>query len=270
MKESTDYIRKCTACGKVVTYGRKSKPKTCPYCHDIYWDKPKDERDLFILQDKYIELGRSNEVLGKMYLKIVKYSENIIKKDLKRSGKILQRDDLADKAESVAIKLIERYLKSPDSTVQSSFGAMLIRISKGILYSNSAKKADQEASLDMKIDENLSIMNNPSYFISDPVAKEKFEDTYELDAYDELIKESDYEVSKEMIDLIMKMCEKIRTYQNEYNSIYFLIGIKNFLDHSGKIQMNNFYDICSNQTRTNIENGKMVIRQYLIDRMRIK
>ena len=264
---STKIKRICSACGKETSYGRKDKPKDCPFCHDIYWDKPKDERDLFILQDQYIESGRPNEILGRMYEKMVIYSENIIKKELKKSGMLISKDLLQEKAESMAIKLVERYLKNSNSIIQFSFGGILKKISTGVLYSTKAKQADQEISLEMSLAEDFSMMDNPSYFIKDPVAKREFERSYERDAYEEYDKQYFHEISDEILSLITGMNDRIRYSQNTENSLYFLIGLRNFLDKKKIVSMDLYYDSCKNQDRQNIENAKMILRRYLLDRI---
>lgn len=267
-KKNTDIVRICTACGKTTNYGRKNKPKVCPFCQDVYWDKPKDERDLFLLQETFVANGRDNETLGLIYEKLVKYSENVIKKSLKKSGKILRKEDLIEKSESTAIKLIERYLKYPDSIVESSFGGMLRQISRGVLYSKSAKQSDQEVSLDKQLAEDFIMLDNPSYFIVDPVAKRNFEKKYELDAHDELAKATTYTISEELIKLISGMSYRIRISQSSENSIYFLIGLKNFLHKDKLVLMEQYYNYCKNIDRLNIENGKIILRRYLLERMR--
>jgi hypothetical protein len=268
-ENSSKIVRVCTACGKKTSYGRKEKPKDCPFCHDPYWDKPKDERELFILQDQFLESGRDKEILGRMYERFVVYGENIIKKYLKKSGKLLPAHVLTEKAESVAIKLVERYLKLPDSFVQYSFGGILDKIVKGVLFSSKTKKADQEISLEKNIEEDFTIMDNPAYFIKDPVYKRDFERSFELDAYDEYAKKSIYTISEEISDLLMSMNDRIRISQKPENSIYFLLGIKNFLDKEKKVSMEQYYDLCSIQDRQNIENAKMIFRRYLLERMKI-
>lgn len=269
MTNNSNKIRRvCTACGKVSYYGRKDKPKVCPFCYDVYWDKPKDERDLFLLQNEYLLSNYDSKILGKMYEKFVAYSENIVKKSLKGSGKLLSREDLTEKSESIAIKLVERYLKTPGSIVENSFGGMLKLISRGVLYAEKVKRVDKETSLEKQIDEDFVMLDNPAYFIKDPVAKRDFETKYELDAHDELAQQTACAISQELMQLINGMTNRIRNSQDSDNSFYFLIGLKNFLDPKKVVEMDQYYDFCKNQDRVNIENAKLIIRKYLLDRMR--
>lgn len=260
-------FRTCTACGEKVFYQRRKKPKTCPFCEDIYWDKPKDERNLFLLQDKFLEGGRDPNILGEMYFGFVSYSENIIKKELNKTGKIISKDDLDEKAQEIAILLTEYFLKNPEAYVQNSFGGMLIRISKGVLYSTKAKRIDSEFSLESKLYEDFEVQENIEFFIEDPLAKQHFEDKYNLDAHDEFLKNNITKVLNELSNLIQGMAWRIRESQGYTKSIYFLIGLKHFLDKSNSASLNDYYNFCSVQDRQNIENAKLLLRRYLLNRL---
>lgn len=267
MGEKVKQIRRvCTACGKVSYYSRKSKPASCPFCHDRYWDKPHDERDLFLLQEAYYNQNRSSKILGEMYLKIVTYSENIIKMQLKRKGKIYPKDLLEERAEEMALSFIEKYLKNPNYIIKHSFGGLLKKVVLGILYGKSVKDPDKEMSLDAEIENKFTVFDNPAFFIKDPLSEEVFRSTYEQDAYDEALKSTESYIPEELTGFINEMSERIRVSQGYSRNLLFLIGMRNFLNK--KISMVDYYSYCNNIDRQNIENAKLLVRRYLLDRMR--
>lgn len=251
-----------------VSFVKRKKPLRCPFCNDIYWDKPKDERDLFILQEKFLEKNRDPVILGEMYEKFVKYSENIVKKELNRNGLVISRETLEERAQEIAVLLVERYLRLPDSKVENSFGGILIRISKGVLYSTKTKRADAELSLEARIEDGMHVSDNIGFFIEDPLAKLNFEDRYEIDVFEKILKKNDLKVSYEILNLISGIIERIRTSQGYSESFYFLIGLRNYFDKKTSVSMEQYYDFCSVQDRRNIENAKMLIRRYLIERLK--
>lgn len=266
MDKSKLLSKTCKGCKKEIFYQRRKTPKICPLCGDKYWNKPRDERDLFLLQDEYVESGRDPKILGKIYEKVVLYSENIIKKELNRTGRIISKDSLDDKAQDMAIILIERFLKNPDSIVEHSFGGMLIRISKGVLYSVKTRREDSEFSLEAELEEGFEVKDNVEFFIDDPIAKNDFQDKYSTDAYDEFLKKNVSSLTSEISDLVEGISDRIRTSQGYHKSIYFLIGLKHFLHPSQTVLMEEYYNYCSVQDRRNIENAKLLLRRYLLDR----
>lgn len=252
--------RTCTSCGQVTTYTRKTKPHQCPFCNDIYWDKPTDERNLFILQDKYLKDQSNPDILGDMYLLILEYSRNIIINSIK-DNIILSQESVDEKAEDLASTLLEKYLKDKTFKVEYSFGGFLIRLSKGILYNQKSKNNDRNSSFDQEIADRLTIESNPGYFTKDSDAKLK----YEKLAFSQYEKMSDNMVVNELNQLINSIYSRILISESRKDSILFLLGLNQFLSKEN-ISMTDYYDYCGNKPRILIEKTKMFIRRYLIDR----
>jgi len=252
--------RRCVVCKKISIYTRKTKPQNCPFCHDIYWDKPEDERNLFVLQDQYILNNRDSITLGKMYLLILVYSRNIIINSVK-DDVFLSSEALDERTEDLAATFLEKYLKDNTFKVAYSFGGLLIKLSKGILYNQKTQNNDRNASLDMQIAEKLTIESSPSYFINDPDAKKE----YEKRAFAQYESVSNNMIVIELENLIDKIYKRILVSEKRKDSILFLIGLNCFLSKE-KISMNDFYCYCGNNTRQLIEKTKMFIRQYLLER----
>jgi len=252
--------RRCMNCKEVSVYTRKTKPLECPICHDKYWDKPKDERDLFVLQDQYFSNNRDSKILGQMYTLIKTYSKNVIFNSIKDSYN-LGLDTVEERTEDLAALLLEKYLKDKDFKVNYSFGGLLIRLSKGILYNKKVKENDQNSSLNAHLAEKLTIESSPSYFINDPEAKKE----YEKRVYTQYEKVSNDMLVSELEELISKIYDRIIVSEKRRDSVLYLIGLKNFFSGENDL-MTEYYDFSGNRPRQLIENTKMFIRQYLIDR----
>jgi len=250
--------KQCIVCKKIVEYTHKSKPKECPYCKDIYWDKPNDERELFLLQEKYLKNGRKKEDLGLMYNRLLSYAENIIKYKLKNK-KILSEEEFYDKSNDIAIAIVERYLKYPDKKISYSFGGMMLRIANGILYGK--RKEDQAISLNQEAYENkevIEVLDHVSdqeeqhrYFSEEDPTNDSINNLYDLGININLI-----------ISSIYKKVYKKKSSQN----LLFLIGLNHFLSSNKENFIRNFNNIIFNSTKRNIEQSKLAIRNFLLDK----
>ena len=118
---SKDREKQCANCGTTVVYGYGTKPAVCPVCGNKWWDKPTDEFNLFMLQNDYISSGRQPEKLSLMYEGLIRYSENLIKKNLKGKA-VLDPERIHEQAEDTALNFLEVYLKKEDYIVEFSFG----------------------------------------------------------------------------------------------------------------------------------------------------
>ncbi len=265
MSNKKKFKKITSCCSKEVTYKRGTKPDVCPYCGDKYWDKPKDERDLFILQNKYFSNGKKEEDLGKMYQKILDYSSNIILGFIKNRV-IYSQDKLNDKAESIATILLEKYLTDPNFKIENSFGGLMKQIAKGVLFNKKVRNEDRVQSLDFKgsDDESMSITENPNYFITDPTLKED----ENKDLFNDFNKITAKYLINEIEDIIRMIYKRLNENEEPREKVLFLIGLKNFFKNTKKNNLSEFYSYFGNTIRSNIEKTKLIVRNYLIENMR--
>lgn len=241
----------CTNCSNIVSYQHKHKPINCPHCGDKYWSKPKDERDLFILQDNYIENGRKKEDLGKMYEKLLKYSSNIIKHKLK-SKKILSEEDFYDKSNQIALIMIERYLQDEKNLIDHSFGGMMMWVANGVLFGS--RKDDQTTSLSAVLKDNKSEVLDSIYYLSGSTFNNSLNEN-------DLISSNLVNEITNIIDMIYERTKKKKNSQ----SLYFLIGLNHFLEPKKESFIREFNTLIANKTKENLEKSALVIRNYLIE-----
>lgn len=255
-----DSMKECTVCKMEIYFSRKEKPENCPFCGEPFWDKPNDERQLFILQEIYIRNGRDPEDLGPMYLKLIDYSKNIIKHKL-RNSYILPAEDFNSKSISMSLIMIERFLKDKESRIQYSFGGMLQRIANGVLFGE--KKDDQVDSLnDILFDGAPEVLDSLKSLTNERCEK-LF--SYDPQSSDNLMTENDLiKDLKRIVDLIYNRVYKKKSSQN----MLFLVGLNHFLTKKKDTFMREYNNIIYNQTRRNIENSKLVIRKYLLEQVR--
>jgi len=247
--------RKCSNCSEVIEYPHKGKPALCPQCGAKYWDKPKDERDLFLIQDDYINSGRDKDKLSLMYEKLFQYAENIIKHKL-RNKKILSEEDLYNKANDIAIIMIERYLKNSENTINHSFGGMMMWISNGVLFGG--KKDDTVDSLDQTYsDSNRQLLDN-LYNISS-ATHEKMD---KKDPQNSISNINTKSLSKEIMNIVDMIYERVYRKKDPSNLLY-LVGFGHFMTNKKDSFIREFNNLLSNATKRDIENSKLVVRNYL-------
>lgn len=252
------YSIECSVCGQEIEYKHKSKPNVCPNCNNLYWDKPTDERELFLLQDRYFQNGRRQEDLGLIYLKVLEYAKNIIKNKLK--GKVfLSKEDFEDKANKIAIKVIEGYLRSESNRVDNSFGGIIGWIANGELFS--ARKEDQTESLNNTIFDSQNEMITTLSEVSNVTTSSD----YSSDPQNNLSYYSQENLLKELRNLLDGIYNRVYEYRSSQN-LLFLLGIDHFLSSKKNIFIREFNSIISNQTKRDIEKTKLVMRNYLIER----
>ncbi len=89
--ENGNFIPTCQGCNHVVKYHRRNKPKVCPFCGDIYFDKQGYEYTLFHLQDDFYASCKKDkpnlDLLAEIYIIIIDYSKPAIQSILKRNSK---------------------------------------------------------------------------------------------------------------------------------------------------------------------------------------
>jgi predicted RNA-binding Zn-ribbon protein involved in translation (DUF1610 family) len=244
--------RRCTNCLFTVEYKHKSKPKECPKCGDVFWDRPEDEYKLSLLQIEYLKT-RDNLILGQMYEIFKKYAKKIIIKMVK--GKYFFRvDDLEMKAHDSANKMIEYYLEKPDFRIENSFGGYLSWPIRNVLYGD--KKNDNHDSLNCMIDEE----NELGDYIPSLSEEVRRKTTIDFE-YDYLSKNSS--ISQELLKIVIKINDKIKKNHGRACALKTLIGIKNKLKKCTAVFMDDYYSYVGIDVQNHINNSLFFIYKYL-------
>ena len=253
-----DREKQCANCGTTVVYSYGTKPIVCPVCGNKWWDKPADEFNLFMLQNDYISSGRQPEKLSLMYEGLIRYSENLIKKNLKGKA-VLDPERIHEQAEDTALNFLEVYLKKEDYVVEFSFGGLLRRYVNGVMYNGHEKINDSTVSLDMTIAEDMKFEDNMFRFMETSPVKEDFE----LDAYMEYEKAHPEELSDDLISIIKRKKDKISKTEGPVNALLFLIAVRCFLARTRKCSIDEFYDYYGDGLKLDIDDCFEIIRRRL-------
>jgi predicted RNA-binding Zn-ribbon protein involved in translation (DUF1610 family) len=247
----------CIICKKEIFYTRRSKPKVCPECGDKYWDKPADERNLFLLQDKYIEGGYQLKDVGIMYPLLLKYSENIIKNKLK-GKKILSEDDFYDKSNELALIMIERYTKNPKDVVKSSFGGLMMWVANGVLFGS--RKDDQVDSLNRiygsdgkELEDSLAYTDTGMTLLS----KTDPQEAHNLG----LLRKFEDEIEYILMDVYWKNF-KVKSS----NNLWFLVGMDHVLNNRKNI-LNGMFFMTPYSTKEYIKEAEKRIWEHLKEKL---
>ena len=249
--------KNCTICQTEISWQHKHKPKSCPTCGEIYFDKPKIEIDLFKLQTQYLD-EHDESALGKMYILLVEYSKNLIKNMIHNTYR-MDKDILDIKAHEATTKFIEYYLTNPDFRLDRSFGAYLKFPIRNVLYASK------------KIDKNTTSFNT----ILDQSSNMTFEDIIETmnittmynnrdrDSNNEKTINSSISFTKDICSLLNESISRLKQHFDTAHIIKVLIGVKLHFDKVSLNTINDYYNINHNDVKENIEKIMMLIFQYL-------
>lgn len=250
MAESKIRERKCQHCGEIVRYSYGETPQECPFCGSPYWNRPREEYKLFMIQDDYIASGYDRSKLSPMYEILVFYAENIIKRAIK--GRVLFAPELLnEKAQDIALNFFESYFKKEHYVVNSSFGGILSKIALGVLYSPKVKATDDLLSLDFELDERRRMGDTTTKFMEDGPEKDRLnEDVYET--YD---RKNPQEALIPVMNIIQEEKDHIREDFSLSESFLYLVGIRLFLSKTQghKNLLNDFYDYYGDSVKQDIE-----------------
>ena len=262
----TSFQKQCVVCKNKNEYSTRTKPVLCPHCGSKYWDKPSDERNIFLLQDEYIEKNRPKAILAEMYLLLKKYSKNIIKHRIKNSYR-MSKFDLEEKSTDLANTVIKKYLENDNMQVHSSFGGYLLRISSGILYAN--QKEEQHDSLNQKIDERNELEDKLGSLGAHTAVSNS---QTLMRGADEEFFAKDNSSFLEMMNIIDKIFRTIKTTDDLKSSgILYLVAFRNKLNKKSDIFMNKFYSILAgNSIKDDIKNTELVLYRYLKEKMYVQ
>ena len=255
-----DKKRVCANCHSIITYGYGTKPAVCPVCGNKWWDKPKDEFDLFVLQDDYINSGRSPEKLSLMYNGLIRYSENLIKRNLKGKA-VLDLERIKEQAEDVALNFLEIYIKKEDYVVEFSFGGLLARYVAGVMYNKREQLNDQLTSLDMMMADDMKLEDNMYKFMDMSPEKEKFE----RDAYNEYIGSHPEELLDDLISIIHKKKKTVEKSNSKVETFLFLVAMRNIFLKNRRCSIDEFYDYYGDDLKFDIDDCLERIRWRLKD-----
>lgn len=250
--------RKCQHCGNIVQYRYGETPQECPFCGSPYWNKPREEYKLFMIQDEYIESGFDKKKLAPMYEILVFYAENIIKRAIK--GKVLFAPEvLNEKAQDVALQFFEMYFKKEGYLVQLSFGGILSKIALGVLYNPKVKQNDDLLSLDYELDERRRMGDTTTKFMEDGPEKDRLnEDVYE--AYD---RKNPQESLEPVMKIIIEEKDHIREDFSLEDSLLYLVGMRLYLIKNPRCSIDEFYDYYGDSVKLDIENSLSRIHEDL-------
>lgn len=247
---------KCSSCDSIVEYAHKSKPKNCPNCGSGYWDKDRDEFKLFVLQDEYIKTG-DNKILGQMYLILKTYAKKIIVKTVK--GKyFFKKEDLEIKAHDSANKIIEYYLTKPSFKIENSFGGYMNWPIKNVLYADWRK--DSYDSLNCLIDAENELEDYLPVISEEVKQRMIFE--FEIDSISNTTT-----IVDELSTLIKNIKNKISKNFSYFETVLFLVGMKNRLKIRSTDYLNNYYNLCGQEVKRHIDTALFVVYKYIKSNM---
>jgi hypothetical protein len=261
LEEITEFLNKdkrkkciCGNCKKEIYWQHKHRPDTCPHCGDQYFNKPEDERSLFVIQDEWLKT-RDKEVLGKMYKILVPYVRKLIVQRVK--GKyFFTVEELEIKTHDVCSDFIYYYLSVPEFKMLFSFGGYIKRSLLSVLFGDKEEERNHDSlnsmiDIDQELDDYL-----PQISLE---AKYKMYSEFNSDNIDN---NSEY-IIKNLSEQINKIADTIQKNFSIKESLLFLVGIKNKLEGQTPEFMEDFYAYAGETVQTNLKKALLLIYRFL-------
>jgi hypothetical protein len=243
----------CPICGKK----QKNLGKIIKCNCEQFKDKPKTEYLLFILQERFLNEGRSKQALSNMYSEIYLYTKKLLLNKLK-GKRLLPPEQVEEKTLDATHKLFEYYLRSPDFKIEGSFAGYINQLLLGTLYNRKKKKEDSNYSLDIKINEKgdeLSV-NIVGFGYIDLFDEKNLVDEEFLKKSKDLINNIGY-----FLDTFSKSC------QSQLGSLIshkILMGVNYLLEKRTDHFMDLYYDEVGKKIKEYIEYFYNFIYDYLL------
>lgn len=249
--------RKCNICDNTVRWEWGYKPKRCPHCDAVHYDKPPMEAKLFNFQEKFLREDRNPDVIGQMFPHLKEYARRIVLKNL--AGKARYDEfKLEEKSADTANKLVEYYLGKPTFEITQSFGYYLDKIAKQNMFAKRIKDQDQfEFSMDEYVEtheDNSNAIDSLEFEAEERSERWHNQIEGQLDV-DNIIEESSRFIAK-MIDMIRE------NHGNRMAMMQFLLLI-HFIQHQPKSFFNRFYKLKGQEYKEVFEKVKMAFEGYM-------
>ena len=241
-----------SCCGVMQTWLYGEKPLMCPSCGAPYWDKPKHEYHLFLLQDEYFKT-KSPDTLLELFKVLLVYARTIVA-DLLRSSRVnLPNADFDEKCRELAYRVFEFPLQ--ERRINLSFGALLKKIAPGVLFKDIGH--DQTVSLNAK-------GRRPGTEYWEDLIRSRGLLMTEEDHINSPSFQESLQASESLIKAIKDIDEVIYFNFGIVEAITFLSGFTSLMKRKSLKFMGRFYGEYGNQTKANIEKAAQVLRDYTI------
>lgn len=295
-KDGKTYYRvPCSICDKniVFAHGEAKTITTCPHCggYSPWLLKPKTERLLFELQDKYFSTldfslweryteeiikneddqnkeainkylqQRDETTLHKIYMLVFSYSEALVKKYLKENGFTISRDALNDYIQDVTFRWYENFTRKFGYKIEDSWAGFLKLKILEAMYNKSNRDFELMDSLDKVVQnkgesKETEMIDVASEFGITPLFGNK-------DYYDP------YEEHQDIVGELKKVLKQIiATMDLEKNKdsrrriILALTGFHLFLTKQEK-KLAQFFELYGRDVKHDTELIKISMRKYL-------
>lgn len=254
----------CSNCNKKVHFEEDDLPILCPYCKVKYWGKPKNERILHTLQDKYL-VNKDEKTLGEMAVIMQKMIKNLVLKKLKESGSYSSQEDLEDVVYDSLLKVIHYYRTKPEFSIETSFTGYLSQVILYPLYNGKKKeRQSKEISMQTEIGDGTRSMT-----LEDRVMK--FQDESYLSTEDHFFKDVHLEqLINSMTEFLEEVFQAIYTQQSMREALLNWTLVNHFLEGKSERFFNHCWDIYENSIRDNYEYTLSQLREFLLEESQLK
>lgn len=137
----------CYHCNKKIKILKENRTLYCPECGGKYYDKPKLEPKLFLLQDKFVEKNRDKTILNEIMTVLYPIVTNLAYKKVSKKGQFCE--DYVMEIVQQTMFYMARHYNKPSFVVCGSFTGYVSKVMLHPLYNNKKQKRESlETSLD--------------------------------------------------------------------------------------------------------------------------
>lgn len=138
----------CYHCKIKITTPKIDRTLYCPECGGKYYDKPKLEPKLFLLQDEFVQKNRDKKTLNEIMKVLYEIVTNIAYKKVSKKGSFCE-DYILDIVQETMYYMARHYNK-PDFVINGSFSSYVSDVMLQPLYNKKKQKREKtEVSLDL-------------------------------------------------------------------------------------------------------------------------
>jgi hypothetical protein len=245
-------------CKKKVEFKKFERPEICPFCQKKHSLKPMDEYLLLTYQDKYFESKRDIRYMSKMYDILLPYTTKTILKKIKNRA-FLSKDTLDDRVNEVIVKILESYNKNDSFKIDTSFGAYIETVSRGVLFNPKQVNIDQTLSINEKISSN----DNNNEFLDKMIKSESCTIKFRSNSMSDTAFRSNDHILEYIERLLNQFVINVRKKYGIKASLEFLKGFEFMLDKKRDSFMTRYFTYTNECVRDVLDTMSFMLFTFL-------
>ena len=251
--------KRCSVCGKHVSWREgEERPFRCN-CGTIRWDKPKMEAQLFTLQEKYL-VNREEKYFNEIFKIVYQYAHNVIKRSL-RNRKILDEFTVESKTQDATTAFLSYYLSKPNFYVTESFGVYIVGAVQYQLYYRKFQRIDK-----LEVSMNTPLSNSPD---DKSTIETKLSNSSKEENEVELIFEKNNQIEDIILNsekFFQQMFQLLVEREGISTAVIIMTLLNNLITYGSEKEQTKFFNFYGGSIQEIFEKAKQALQFFLEDR----